>query len=109
MKGSLLANYLLVKYQYTYSSFISSVFDRYFQLNVSLPEYFAHVGHPLSGIYQDQNVYMRAYSTGLSIVNPSPDQAYTVTLPANTYKDLYGNAIKTVTMQPYSGLVLVKM
>jgi hypothetical protein len=104
----ILANYLLVKYQYTYSSFISSVFDRYFQLNVSLPEYFAQVGHPRSEIYKDQNVYMRAYSTGLAIVNPSPNQPYTVTLPANTYKDLYGNAIKTVTMQPYSGLVLVK-
>jgi hypothetical protein len=105
----ILANYLLVKYQYTYSSFISSVFDRYFQLNVSLPEYFAQVGHPRSEIYKDQNVYMRAYSTGLTIVNPSPNQPYTVTLPANTYKDLYGSAVKTVTMQPYSGLVLVKI
>jgi len=105
----ILANYLLVKGQYTYCSFISSVFDRYKQLNVSLPEYFAHVGHPGSPIYQDQNVYMRTYSTGLAIVNPSPDQTYTVTLPAKTYKDLYGHVIRTVTMQPYSGLVLVKM
>ena len=76
---------------------------------MSLQEYFAQVGHPRTAIYQDQNVYMRTYSTGLAIVNPSPDQAYTVTLPANTYKDLYGRAITTVTMQPYSGLVLVKM
>ncbi|HLX58925.1 MAG TPA: hypothetical protein VKR83_18040 [Ktedonobacteraceae bacterium] len=104
----ILANYLLVKSHYTYCSFISSVLDRYIQLNVSLPEYFALVGYPLGAIYQSQNVYMRTYSTGMTIVNPSPGQAYSVTLPANTYKDLYGHAITTVTMQPYSGLVLVK-
>jgi hypothetical protein len=105
----ILANYLLVKDQYTYCSFISSVFDRYKQLNVSLQEYFAQMGHPHSTIYQDQNVYMRTYSNGLAIVNPSLDQAYTVTLPAHIYKDLYGHPITTVTMQPYSGLVLVKV
>ncbi len=105
----ILANYLLVKGAYTYSSFISSVFDRYAQLNVSLPEYFAQVGHPHSPMYLSQNVYMRAYSNGLAIVNPSLNQSYTVTLPANTYKDLYGHAVTTVTMQPYSGLVLVKV
>ena len=105
----ILANYLLVKGTYTYSSFISSVFDRYRQLNVSLPEYFAQVGHPHSAIYQNQNVYMRDYSNGLTIVNPSFDQSYTVTLPAHTYKDLYGHLITTVTMHPYSGLVLVKV
>ena len=105
----ILANYLLVKEAYTYCSFISSVFDRYRQLNVSLPEYFAQVGHPHSALYQDQNVYMRDYSNGLAIVNPSLDQSYTVTLPANTYEDLNGHAITTVTMQPYSGLVLVKI
>ena len=105
----ILANYLLVKGAYTYCSFISSVFDRYRQLNVSLPEYFAQVGHPYRALYQDQNVYMRDYSNGLAIVNPSLDQSYTVTLPANTYKDLYGHLVTTVTMQPYSGLVLVKV
>ena len=105
----ILANYLLVKEAYTYCSFISSVFDRYQQLNVSLPEYFAQVGHPDSSIYQGQNVYMRDYSNGLALVNPSLDQSYTVTLPANTYADLYGNAVNTVTMEPYSGLVLVKV
>ncbi len=103
----ILANYLLVKGAYTYSSFISSVSDRYVQLNVSLPEYFAPVGHPDSPIFQAQNVYMRAYSNGLAIVNPSLKQSYTVTLPANTYKDLHGHYITTVTMQPYSGLVLL--
>src|ERR1700686_1626952 len=55
----ILANYLLVKGHYTYCSFISSVLDRYMQLNVSLPEYFAHVGFPQSAIYLDQKVYMR--------------------------------------------------
>ena len=105
----ILANYLLVKGAYTYCSFISSVFDRYSQLNVSLPEYFAQVGHPHSAMYQAQNVYMRDYSNGLAIVNPSLDQSYTVTLPANTYTDLYGHLVATVTMQPYSGLVLVKV
>ena len=105
----ILANYLLVKEAYTYCSFISSVFDRYKQLNVSLQEYFAQVGHPHSEMYQDQNVYMRDYSNGLAIVNPSLDHTYTVTLPAKTYKDLYGHAITTVKMQPYSGLVLVRV
>jgi hypothetical protein len=103
----ILANYLLLKGAYTYCSFISSVFDRYVQLNVSLPEYFAPVGHPDSTIYQAQNVYLRDYSNGLALVNPSLTQSYTVTLPANTYNDLYGHPMTTVTMQPYSGLVLL--
>lgn len=105
----ILANYLLVKEAYTYCSFISSVFDRYAQLNVSLPEYFAQVGHPYRAMYLSQNVYMRDYSHGLAIVNPSLDQPFTVTLPTNTYQDLYGHPVTTVTMQPYSGLVLVKV
>lgn len=104
-----LANYLMVKSQYTYQAFMGSTAPDYHRLNVTVPEYFAQVGTPLGVLYPSQGVYMREYSNGLTIVNPSPSAAYTVTLPAGVYKDLYGNPVTTVTMKAHSGLVLVKI
>lgn len=73
-------------------------------------EYNAQIGSPLDSMYNAQNVYFREYSNGLSIVNPSPTNTYTVTLNSGiAYSDLYGNAVgSTVIMPPHSGLVLLK-
>ncbi len=73
-------------------------------------EYAARIGSPLAPMHQQQHVYFRDYSHGLSIVNPSATVTYTVTLPAGkSYSDLYGNRVgPTVVMQPHSGLVLLR-
>jgi Hypothetical glycosyl hydrolase family 15 len=71
-------------------------------------EYFAQIGAPSNSMYQAQNVYFRNYSHGLSIINPSATNTYTVTLNGGNYIDLYGNPIsQIVTIPPHSGLVLL--
>lgn len=106
-----LANYLLVKGIHTYL-FLSSKPDTagssYGYLN-NIPEYAVKIGHAISEMYQFQSVYMRNYSHGLTIVNSSSSHTYTIMLPANTYKDLYGYLVPaTITMPPHTGLVLVR-
>ena len=73
-------------------------------------EYDAKVGSPLAPMYEQQHVYFRDYSHGLSIVNPSATATYTVTLKAGkSYSDLYGNRVgPTVVMAPHSGMVLLQ-
>jgi hypothetical protein len=68
----------------------------------------AAVGAPTDTPYQSQGVWMRDYSNGLAIANPSAANAVTVSLPSVTYIDLYGNPASTTTLQPHSGLVLLK-
>jgi hypothetical protein len=72
-------------------------------------EYNAQIGHPLGPMYRAQNIYVRSYSHGLSIVNASSTNTYTLTLSAaHHYIDLYGNAVaRTLTMPPHSGMVLL--
>jgi len=72
-------------------------------------EYNAQIGSPRGTMYQWQNVYWRDYTGGVSIVNPSSTETYTVTLKtASHYIDLYGNSIgRTITLSPHSGSVLL--
>jgi Hypothetical glycosyl hydrolase family 15 len=106
-----LANYLLVKgshsYTYVYAdddggstglSGYGTFYDR--------PEYHTAIGNPTSGMYQWQNVYMRNYSGGLVIVNPSGEQTVTVKLN-QPYVDLYSASYTSVTLGPTSGILLL--
>lgn len=107
-----LANYLLAKgshsYTYVYAgdsagytgspSGYGTFYDR--------PEYHIGIGTPTSGVYQWQNVYVRNYSGGLAIVNPSSDQSFTVNL-GSPYADMYGATYTSVTLGPTSGIVLL--
>jgi hypothetical protein len=72
-------------------------------------EYNAQPGSPTDAMQQTQNVYMRHYSHGLSIVNPSATQSYTVMIDGpERYHDLYGNSVgQTITLSPHSGVVLL--
>src|SRR5437764_987280 len=71
------------------------------------PEYAAPIGSPTNAYYASQNVYMRDFTGGLVIVNPSSSTQYTVSLPSGKYKDLYGNTIGTsYTLPVHSGVVL---
>jgi hypothetical protein len=100
-----LANYLLAKGRYSYIA-ISGV-QEYGSIFIT-PEYATGIGHAPSVMYKSQNVYMRDFSNGLAIVNPSSSQAFTITLIPNTYQDLYGDKVDTITLEPLSGIVLIR-
>jgi hypothetical protein len=73
----------------------------------------APIGTPCGPMSQaagsgENGVWMRTHSGGVSIVNSSVTNTFTVTLPAGTFKDLYGAPITSpVTMAPATGLVLL--
>lgn len=100
-----LANYLLVKGAHSYVEITGT--QEYGSLFLR-PEYSAPVGHAVNAMYFSQGVYMRDFSNGKAIVNPSASQSFLVPLPTNSYTDLYGNNPGgTVTIPPDSGIVLV--
>lgn len=103
-----LANYFLVKGPQTY--FWWGGQQQYSYATFWQPEYtaVAGIGSPTNSYYASQNVYMRNYSHGLVIVNPSLSSSATVSLPADVYHDLYGGSVATISMPPHSGIVLLE-
>jgi hypothetical protein len=100
-----LANYLLVKGRFSYIA-ITGIQE--YGYTLMAPEYSAPVGHALGLMYQSQGVYMRDFSNGLAIVNPSSfGQTFNIILPSDVYQDLYGNKINLLTLEPQSGIVLL--
>jgi len=71
------------------------------------PEYSAAIGHALGPMYQSQGVYMRDFSNGKAIVNPSSYDTFNIFLPSGVFQDLYGNNLDTLTLDPQSGIVLL--
>src|SRR6266704_1245094 len=63
-----LANYLLIKNNASYLNI--SGYQEYGYLQ-SRPEYAAPIGSPTTSYYSSQNVYMRDFTNGLVMVNPS--------------------------------------
>jgi Hypothetical glycosyl hydrolase family 15 len=100
-----LASYLLCK-EHLASVFISGVQD--YGRSLYYPEYSAPIGSSSSEIYQSQHVYVRDYSNGLVMVNPSDTQAYTVRTSFTGYRDLSGNPVsRSFTISPHSGMILI--
>jgi len=101
-----LANYLLLKNS---ASWIYICGEGEYHSLLIAPEYAdAQVGTPTDSYYSYDGVYRRDFTTGVTFVNSSSTATYTVTIPANTYENLYGNVQPgTVTLVPGSGLVLV--
>jgi Hypothetical glycosyl hydrolase family 15 len=101
-----LASYLMGK-EHAAALFISTI--QGYGADLRYDEYNIQIGSPKGPMYQMQNVYMRDYSHGLSIVNPSATDNYTITLNADShYRDVSGNAVgQTITMPPHSGMVLL--
>ena len=101
-----LASYLMGK-EYSAALFISTI--QGYGADLRYDEYNIQIGSPKGPMYQTQNVYMRDYSHGLSIVNPSATDSYTVTLNADGhYRDVSGDLVgQTITMPPHSGMVLL--
>jgi len=100
-----IANYLLLKNN---ESWIYMCGPQEYGTLLMAPEYTAQIGSPTNTYYASQNVYMRDFTNGMAIVNPSSTQSVTITLPANAYKDLSGNTVGTSVQLPaVSGLVLL--
>jgi len=59
--------------------------------------------------YNGQKVYYRKYSGGLSVLNTSGSNTYSVTLPQSTYTDAVSGATVTspLSVPPFSGFVLL--
>jgi hypothetical protein len=106
-----IANYLLVKNRCTYmyiTGFNSDGGQDYGSL-ITFPEYSIQIGHPIGGMTKTQGIWARAYSGGMTLVNPYYATA-TVTLPAGSWVDVNGNSVgPTVTMEGQTGQVLLKV
>jgi hypothetical protein len=98
-----LANYLLTKGTNTYIAITGDQYGGMYWRN----EYSAAIGTPTTAMYQSQGAYMRDFTNGRAIVNTSMTQSLTITLPSGTYKDLYGNAVNSVTLAPDTAIVLL--
>lgn len=102
-----LANYLLLKNNASYVNI--SGYQQYGSLNIR-PEYSVPIGHATNTMYSSQNTYMRDFSNGKAIVNPSSSKTATVSVPLNTYIDLYGHIItKPILLAAQSGIVLLNL
>jgi hypothetical protein len=104
-----IGNYLLVKGNCTYmymTGYTSTGGQDYGRL-VTFPEYKIAIGHPLGRMKKTQGVWMRAYSSGLTYVNPYM-AAVTVALPAGHWVDMNGHtAGSTITLDAQTAKVLL--
>ena len=65
------------------------------------------IGSPTGATYQSQNVYMRDFTGGKVLLNPS-DIQHTVGDLGGVFDDLAGQSVTSVTLAPHSGEILVK-
>ena len=101
-----LSNYLLIKGDHTFTYVSVNPKSPVWETFSDRLEYHALIGHPISGIYTSQGVYMRMYSNGLAIVNPSSTKIYRLSF-IHPYKDIRGNTITSYTIGVHSGLILL--
>ncbi len=100
-----LANYLLVKNN---ASFVYICGEQQYGYSFLRPEYAAQIGYPVDALYQNQGIYLRYFTNGVAIVNPSSSNTYRLQLAGAGYRDLYGNALGfQVSIPAHSGLVLI--
>jgi hypothetical protein len=66
-----------------------------------------NIGSPTGAYYQSQDVYMREFSAGKVLLNPSDAQC-TVGDLGGSFDDLSGQTVTSVTLAPHSGEILVK-
>lgn len=102
-------NYLLVKGNYTWF-YIADGPQGYTGLDYWEPEYASPIGHPTGPMFdlleptgsggQLTRVYMRNYTGGIAVVNPSRTNWTNVTFPAGEYVDMQGDPVTTWTAGP---------
>lgn len=101
-----LSNYLLIKgsHTFTYVSVNQSSQER--KTFSDRLEYHINIGHPVTDMYDSQGVYMRSYSNGLVIVNPSDNMSYYLNF-TRPYLDVQDNTITSYVIGVHSGLILL--
>jgi hypothetical protein len=101
-----LSNYLLIKgsHTFTYISVLqnSPEWGTFFDQQ----EYHVPIGRPVTDMYASQGVYMRLYSNGLVIVNPSSTNSHLLNFN-HPYHDIQGNTLTSYTIGAHSGLILL--
>ena len=103
-----LANYLLIKYNHTYLAIVGD--HHYGYPLIPQHEYTTvqQIGAPSGDFFAGQGVYMRNYTGGLALVNPSSTATFTVNVLPDRYTDLYGNVVHSpVSLGPHTGAVLL--
>ncbi len=103
-----LANYLLIKYNHTYLDIVGN--QQYGYQLFPQHEYASaqQIGAPTNDFYASQGVYMRDYTNGLAVINPSSRTTLSVNLPSGRYKDLYGHVVTLpLSFTPHTGAVLI--
>jgi hypothetical protein len=66
-----------------------------------------NIGQPAGAYYSSQNVYMRDFTGGKVLFNPSTS-SYAVSL-GGSYKNLDGTQVTSITMNPHTGEILLKI
>jgi hypothetical protein len=103
-----LASYLLEK-DHAAAVYIAEATGAQYGSDAWHNEYTAAIGTACSATSAQQGGYARTFSHGLAVANPSSTATVNFTLPAGSYKNLYGTAVSgTITLAPHSGIVLLR-
>jgi hypothetical protein len=105
----MLASYLMAKEHSAYITITERVNDIFPHPSwPHLPEYDVDIGHPCGEMTPSQGVYVRDFSNGMSVVNPSSSASHGFVLPSGNFTDLYGTPVgEYVWLPPVTGQVLV--
>lgn len=101
-----LTNYFLIRSGHTYFWFGGN--QQYGHPIAKQREEQANIGYAFGGMHMVAGVYVRWFSKGMALVNPNPKIAYTISFTKGRYKNMYGQDVDAVTMQPHTGLVLIR-
>lgn len=70
-----------------------------------MPVFVPNLGSPSGSYYQSQGIYMRDFTGGIVLFNPS-DNSYTINLGDN-YQLTNGTIVSSITLDPWSGEILL--
>jgi hypothetical protein len=98
-----IANYLLVKGSHTYTAILPSSDYGYY---VRFPEYYLRIGVPKGPAYMSQGVWMRRFTRGLVIVNPT-ESAQAVSIGPGYLSSSGVSVPPQIGLSPTCGMVLL--
>ncbi|MFI1096469.1 putative glycoside hydrolase [Streptomyces sp. NPDC020917] len=100
-----IANYLLFRER---RSMLALCGDQQYHVFLDRPELHTDIGSPTAAPSADAGgAWVRSYTGGLALVNPSSTQTTTTALPAGTWTDLHGTTFTgQIVLPPNSGTAL---